>query len=78
MAVKNEIESENGNGNKKTLNFSDDILSNEIRFRILQLLFVYGELSLTALSKHMHKSKPALHHHLQIMIDDFGVIKVSR
>ncbi|MHA1166371.1 MAG: winged helix-turn-helix domain-containing protein [Candidatus Hodarchaeales archaeon] len=54
-----------------------DIFTNKIRFRILQLLFVYGELSLTALSKHMHKSKPALYHHLQKMIG-LGIVRVSR
>lgn len=53
------------------------IFNSNIRFRILQLLFVYGELSLTELTKHMNKSKSALYHHLQKMIN-FGVVKVSR
>ncbi len=53
------------------------IFNSKIKFRILQLLFVYGELSLTELRKHMNKSKPALYHHLRKMID-FGVVKVSK
>ncbi|MFX1517374.1 MAG: winged helix-turn-helix domain-containing protein [Promethearchaeota archaeon] len=54
-----------------------EILDSKIRFRILQLLFVYGELSLTDLTKHMNKSKPALYHHLQKMIN-LKAIKVSK
>ncbi|MFX1504682.1 MAG: winged helix-turn-helix domain-containing protein [Promethearchaeota archaeon] len=54
-----------------------EIFDSKIRFRILQLLFVYGELSLTDLTKHMNKSKPALYHHLQKMIN-LKAIKVSK
>jgi len=54
-----------------------EILDNKIRFRIFQLLFVYGELSLTELTKQMNKSKPALYHHLQKMIK-LGIIQVSK
>ena len=53
------------------------VFDNKIRFRISQLLFVYGELSLTELSRQMNKSKPALYHHLQKMIK-LKIIKVSK
>ena len=54
-----------------------EIFGNKIRFRILQLLFVYGELTLADLSKHMNMSKPALYHHLKNMMRA-GVVKVFR
>ncbi|MFX0117588.1 MAG: winged helix-turn-helix domain-containing protein, partial [Candidatus Hodarchaeota archaeon] len=54
-----------------------EILESKIRYRILLLLFAYGELSLTDLSNRLNKSKPALYHHLQKMID-LGLVEVSR
>ncbi|MFX0013429.1 MAG: ArsR/SmtB family transcription factor [Promethearchaeota archaeon] len=54
-----------------------EIFGNKTLFRILQLLFVYGELNLTNLSKHMDMSKSALYHHLK-KLTRAGVIKVSR
>ena len=65
------------NSEELALDYLLEIFDSKIRFRILQLLFVYGELSFTDLTKHMNKSKPALYHHLQKMIN-LKVIKVSK
>ena len=65
------------NRDENALNNLLEIFDSKIRFRILQLLFVYGELSLTDLTKHMNMSKPALYHHLQKMIN-LNAIKVSK
>ncbi|MFW9904202.1 MAG: winged helix-turn-helix domain-containing protein [Candidatus Thorarchaeota archaeon] len=65
------------NRDEFALNNLLEIFDSKIRFRILQLLFVYGELSLTDLSTYMNKSKPALYHHLQKMIN-LKAIKVSK
>ncbi|MFX1283728.1 MAG: ArsR family transcriptional regulator [Promethearchaeota archaeon] len=65
------------NRDEVALNNLLEIFDSKIRFRILQLLFVYGELSLTDLTKHMNRSKPALYHHLQKMIN-LNAIKVSK
>ena len=65
--------------NEKDINIDlwAEIFNSNVRFRILQLLLVYDEMSLTAISKYMKKSKPALYHHLQIMIN-LGIVEVSR
>ena len=54
-----------------------DILKSKIRLQLFFLLNVYGELSFTEISKYMGKSKPALHRHLQMMMEG-GIIRVSR
>lgn len=53
------------------------VFESKTRFRILLFLMVSGELSLTELAEKMNKSKPALHHHLQKMIEA-DVVVVSR
>ena len=50
---------------------------NEKRFLIRKLLRVYGELSLTDLSRLMKMSKTAIHHHLKLM-RSADLIEVSR
>ncbi len=67
----------NDSNNEINIKIRLEIFKNKIRLRIFLILTVYGELSLTELSTHMNKSKPALYRHLQIMIE-LGVIKVSR
>ncbi len=55
----------------------DIILNSQVRHNIFFLLNVYRELSLTDLSQLLHKSKPALHRHIQKMIEA-GIIKESK
>ena len=46
-----------------------EVYSSKIRYRILLLLYIYRELSLTEIAEKMKKSKPAIHHHLKKMIE---------
>ncbi|UCG02688.1 MAG: helix-turn-helix domain-containing protein [Candidatus Heimdallarchaeota archaeon] len=64
--------------NQGSNDFSLDIILNSpVRHNIFFLLNVYRELSLTDLSQLLHKSKPALHRHIQKMIEA-GIIKESK
>jgi DNA-binding transcriptional ArsR family regulator len=54
-----------------------DALNSKVRVEIFFLLNIFGELNLTELSSMMNKSKPALHRHLQIMLEA-GIIKESK
>ena len=51
-----------------------NVLKSKVRLEIFFLLTIYRELSLTELSKLAKKSKPALHRHLQKLIESgFGL-----
>ncbi|MFX0211390.1 MAG: ArsR/SmtB family transcription factor [Candidatus Hodarchaeota archaeon] len=68
----------NDKKDKGSNDFSLDIIINSpVRHNIFFLLNVYRELSLTDLSQLLHKSKPALHRHIQKMIEA-GIIKESK
>ncbi|MFX0123109.1 MAG: ArsR family transcriptional regulator [Candidatus Hodarchaeota archaeon] len=68
----------NDKKNKRPNDFSFDVILNSpVRHTIFFLLNVYQELSLTDLSQLLHKSKPALHRHIQKMIEA-GIIKESK
>ena len=54
-----------------------EVLKSKVRLEIFFLLTVYRELSLTDLSKLANKSKPALHRHLQKLIDS-GFVRESK
>ena len=44
------------------------VLSDENRHKILQLLFENGKMKVNDITKHLHLSRPAVSHHLKIML----------
>lgn len=45
------------------------VLADENRLQILQLLFEQGGLNVSALTEQLHLSRPAVSHHLKLMLD---------
>ncbi|MFX0210901.1 MAG: ArsR/SmtB family transcription factor [Candidatus Hodarchaeota archaeon] len=77
MLTKNNIDiDDNKNNNPKDF-VLDVILNSQVRHSVFFLLYIYRELSLTDLSHLLDKSKPALHRHLQKMIEA-GIITESK
>lgn len=57
--------------------FSDNaqkLLQHETRFSIVMFLIIFGELSLSKLASLVDKTKPTVHHHLQLLITE-GIVK---
>ncbi|MGX2975195.1 ArsR/SmtB family transcription factor [Ursidibacter arcticus] len=45
------------------------VLSDENRHKILQLLLEQGKMNVNDITSHLHLSRPAISHHLKIMLD---------
>lgn len=45
------------------------VLADENRHKILQLLFENGKMNVNSLTEQVHLSRPAMSHHLKIMLD---------
>lgn len=53
------------------------VLSDENRHQILRLLWEHGEMNVNALTEHLHLSRPAVSHHLKIMLQA-GTVAVEQ
>ena len=54
-----------------------EVLDSESRFLIWQLLSIYQKLSLSEISKMLHKSKSTVHEHLQKMLEVEAVFEIK-
>ena len=45
------------------------VLADENRHKILQLLLENGQMNVNAITERLHLSRPAVSHHLKIMLD---------
>ena len=52
------------------------VLSDENRLMILHILFEHGSLNVNDLTERLHLSRPAVSHHLKIMLDA-GLVAVE-
>lgn len=53
------------------------VLSDENRLMILHILFEHGSLNVNDLTERLHLSRPAVSHHLKIMLDA-GLVRVDQ
>ena len=53
------------------------VLADENRLLILQVLFDEGRLNVNALTEKLHLSRPAVSHHLKLMLDA-GLVQVEQ
>lgn len=49
------------------------MLGDENRLKIMSLLYQHGELSVNELTEHLHLSRPAVSHHLKLLLDAYLV-----
>ncbi len=53
------------------------VLSDENRHQILRVLWEYGKMNVNELTEHLHLSRPAVSHHLKIMLQA-GAVAVEQ
>ncbi|WP_169776957.1 ArsR/SmtB family transcription factor [Campylobacter mucosalis] len=53
------------------------VLSDENRHKILNLLFLNGKMNVNEITSNLHLSRPAISHHLKLMLDA-GLVSVEQ